>query len=512
MNKDELKKYLAQWTIENEPPAKYNYVSDTLERIPGLEFLGGIPHVKSIDVKESSLGIGLETLDRDSFDPVPTFPFLGESGIKYARCQTGWLKCEKEVGVYDFQWLDTVVDGLGKVGIETWFSLSYGHPVHTPCEIYAEAWRNTPKGEKVPNWPRGWVAETPYYHGEKAMQAWRNYVVALAEHFKGRVKIWEVWNEPEGWWRHQGKAVDKSWEEKAADYTDFVRFTAEAVKSVIPDARIGADVAQSGTAYIPGLRQAGLAEYIDIFSYHFYGSVPEEFLRERVEHIRANLVPSDGHKISIFQGESGRSSGKSKLFAMPTELAQARYLTRRYLSDIVCGAELSSFFTATDLLDYYPDGSDSFYGVISTRTQTPKLAYRALQNMGWIFDGLKKAPEYFAAFRPDQFSYFGSMRPYQVMTGAFKRKGIPVFAVWTPEHVDISAQPVTGVMHFLSDTEHPIKNPVIIDPIRGKVWSAEKLLGIQNDGSGFFGAYTLTPFTVIDWPLFITDAAIFDDK
>lgn len=494
----------------DEKPDTYNYVSDPLERIPGLRLLGGMPHKKSIDVKDSVLGIGFETLDRDSFDPVKTFPFLAETGVKFARCQTGWMKCEKTVGVYDFQWLDTVVDGLLAIGIETWFSLSYGHPVHTPCELYAEEWRKAGNG-RVSNWARGWVAETPYYHGEKAMNAWCNYVVALAKHFKGRVKIWEVWNEPEGWWVHQGRGLDKTCEEKAADYTDFVRITAAAVRSVIPDARIGANVAQTGTAYIPGLRQAGLADHIDIFSYHFYGSVPEEFMRERVEHIRANLKPADGHKISIFQGESGRSSGKSALFSMPSELGQARYLARRYLTDMLCGAELTSFFTATDLLDYYQDGRDSFYGIISTRTQTPKLAYRTVQSLGWIFDGLKLAPEYFTAFRPDQFSYFGSMRPYQVMTGSFKRKDIPVFAVWIPEHVDISSQPVTGVLHFVTDTEHPVKHPVIIDPIRGKVWAADTLLSIQTDGSGFFGASTITPFTVLDWPLFITDAAIFEE-
>ena len=42
---------------------------------PGAELLGRLPSKKSIDVNHSILGVGFETLDRDTFDPRKTFPF-----------------------------------------------------------------------------------------------------------------------------------------------------------------------------------------------------------------------------------------------------------------------------------------------------------------------------------------------------------------------------------------------------------------------------------------------------
>ena len=59
-------------------------------------------------IADSRVGIGFECLDRELFDPGRCCDLLGRSGIKHARCQTGWNCCEKEKGVYDFRWLDDV--------------------------------------------------------------------------------------------------------------------------------------------------------------------------------------------------------------------------------------------------------------------------------------------------------------------------------------------------------------------------------------------------------------------
>ena len=90
------------WTDPNH----FNLEEDPLEHFPGAELLGRLPSKRSVDVKRSILGVGFETLDRDTFDPRKTIPFLAESGVKFARCQTGWMKCEKVPGQYDFTWLD----------------------------------------------------------------------------------------------------------------------------------------------------------------------------------------------------------------------------------------------------------------------------------------------------------------------------------------------------------------------------------------------------------------------
>ena len=494
-------------------PAHFYLQPDPMESFPGAELLGRLPSRKSLDVKDSILGIGIETLDRDTFDPRKVVPFLAESGVKFARCQTGWMKCEKAPGQFDFGWLDEVVDSLSAVGIETWFSLSFGHPVHTPAEKYAEAWREA-NGKLVPGWARGWVGEIPLYHGEKGMNAWKTYVTELCRHFRGRVRYFEIWNEPEGFWAHNGeKLLDMSLKQKAKDYTEFVARTAEVVRREVPGAQIIADVAQTGTGYIKALRKTPLADVIDIFSYHFYGPHPEEFLAARVENLRANLIPSDpAKKIRIWQGESGRASGKSAIFSFPTEMGQAKYLTRRYLSDLVCGAELSSFFTVTDFLCYYADGRDQYYGVIDAKNNCGKLAFYAMQGMAWLFDGLKNAPENFCGFRPSHPHSFESRIPYQIEAHSFRRSGKPVFAFWIPEHVDLTAAARRGNIFMQMDEEEYFKNPVVIDPIRRNVWLLKEIVQEQTyREGGFSGTQRINNFAVTDWPLFVADASIFDD-
>lgn len=496
-------------------PNHFNMEEDPMEHFPGAELLGRLPSKRSIDVKHSILGIGFETLDRDTFDPRKTFPFLAESGVKFARCQTGWMKCEKVPGQYDFSWLDEVVDPLAAVGIETWFSLSFGHPVHTPAAAYEKAWREA-AGKLVPGWARGWVGEVPLYHGEKGMNAWFAYVRALCRHFRGRVRYFEVWNEPEAFWTHDGTSLwnTMSLAEKAKDYTEFVARTAAVVRAEIPEAQIIADVAQTGTSYIKALGKNKLADHIDIFSYHFYGPVPEEFIEARVANLRANLVPSDpAKKIRFWQGESGRASGKSGLFSFPTEMAQAKYLTRRYLTDLACGAELSSIFTVTDFLCYYPDGRDQYYGVIDAKNNCGKLAYYAMQGMGFLFDGLVNAPDNFCAFRPDSWQAFEPRAPYRVEAHAFRRNGKPLFAFWNPEHVELSAPAIHGSIYMLMDDAEKFENPVVIDPIRRNVRLLRReLLEITSDGGNFHGTLRIRNFPVTDCPLILADASIFDEN
>ena len=495
-------------------PYRFNLQEDPMEQFPGAERLGRLPSRKSRDVKRSILGIGFETLDRDTFDPRATFPFLVESGVKYARCQTGWMKCEKVPGRYDFLWLDEVVNPLAEIGIETWFSLSFGHPVHTPAEAYEAAWREA-GGKLVPGWARGWVGETPLYHGEKGMRAWFSYVRALCRHFRGRVRFFEIWNEPEAFWTHNGISLwqTMSLEEKAKDYTEFVARTAEVIRSEIPDARVIADVAQTATSYIKALGKNKLADHIDIFSYHFYGPVPEEFIGARVENLRANLIPSDpGKKIHFWQGESGRASGKSGLFSFPTELAQAKYLVRRNLTDLVCGAELSSIFTVTDFLCYYPDGRDQYYGVIDAKNNCGKLAYYAMQAMGFLLDGLENAPDNFCAFRPGNWQAFEPRMPYRIEAHAFRRDGKAVFAFWTPEHVELSATTVRGSIYMQMEESEKLEHPVVLDPIRRNVWLLPKeLLETTSDAGDFHGTLRIRNFPVTDYPLLLADLSIFDE-
>ena len=82
------------------------------------------------DIRSSNWTLGCEVLDRDfaKFDEYKRF--LAPLGIKKIRLQSGWAKCERVKGVYDFSWLDHQVDYALAQGITPMLETDYGNPVY----------------------------------------------------------------------------------------------------------------------------------------------------------------------------------------------------------------------------------------------------------------------------------------------------------------------------------------------------------------------------------------------
>ena len=183
-----------------------------------LEELGSLKVRSSNQIKQSRFSIGFECLDRKYFDLDRVYDKLAKTGVKYARCQTGWNRCETKKGVYDFAWLDSVVDNLRARGIEPWFNVGFGDKLY------------------MPDAPEAAVGYCPINYGAEALEAWKNYIGALAKHFKGRVAGYELWNEPN---------IRNFWAPKKPDpkeYAKFVNITAQEILKEDATAKIGACV------------------------------------------------------------------------------------------------------------------------------------------------------------------------------------------------------------------------------------------------------------------------------
>ena len=61
-----------------------------------MKKVGHIIPRQSKDVNESQLGLGMEKLDRDAFDPEKVYDKVAALGVKWIRIQSGWQKTEKE--------------------------------------------------------------------------------------------------------------------------------------------------------------------------------------------------------------------------------------------------------------------------------------------------------------------------------------------------------------------------------------------------------------------------------
>ena len=371
----------------------------------------------------------MECLDRDLWDYVPALPRLKELGVRRARIQSGWAKTEREKGVYDFTWLDRIVDGIVAAGVEPWISLSYGNPLYAAPE----------EGEQSYTGQKMFPMRT-----ETGTEAWRNYVVAIVRRYRDRVRIWEIWNEPDV---SAFLSVPKggSW---AAEYARLVRFTASVVRAEQPGARIAVCTAAgpgTGGPRAAELFAQEIGDSADIYSFHAYEPVPEQVLPTTRTAFYA-AIRRHAPKVEFWRGEAGISSVKAGNGALMwltghSEEMQARWMGRHLVRDL---ADPDLGFTSWFHLSFFEHYSHTCtynYGVLRMGDYSPKPSFFVLKRIRELFDDGRCHPDattslmLHAAHLPD-----GGDPPslsQALVAGAavhtFRRNGFPFFAataVW----------------------------------------------------------------------------------
>ena len=289
-----------------------------------------LPMVGELRAIESSLdapslwSVGVETMDRDYADFETFRQYVGCTGVGYGRLQSGWAKTEQKKGKYDFKWLDAHVDGLLAEGIHPWMCLCYGNPLYS-------GFGHDLNAKIFPDGP--------------VMDAWLKYVKACVKHFKGKVSMWEVWNEPDG---------SRNLDSYPLYANLFVR-TAQVIREVDPEARIAAFGSCSpDRKYIRQalelIDKAGGIPYIDYLTYHAYWPVPEAVI-PAVKKLRED-VDAYNPSIVLLQGETGCPGQLEYGHAMKNiewdEYKQAKWDLRQAMNHFGMGIPYS-FFTMVDL-------------------------------------------------------------------------------------------------------------------------------------------------------------------
>ena len=327
------------------------------------------------NIKSSRIGIGFETLDREMFKPEKCYDAIARAGVKWARCQTGWSRCEKVKGQLDFAWLDEVVENLLIRGIQPWFNVGFGNKLYMPDAPHDSA-----------------VGCVPLYYPKETQDAWRRFASELAKHFQGRIRHYEIWNECniDCFWR-PGKS-------SAREYSQLVEMTSAEIKAVDPHALVVACVAGVPNDFILGTLKAGIGKSIDCYSIHPYqGQIPEANYAVGIANLR-HLFAKYAPHIKLWQGECGCPSQTLGhhdewlgLYNMD-ETKQAKWLLRRLLTDLALDFDYVSYFHATDLMENeYRQANGQvrppvMMGVLHGKVYTPKKSFHSLSWLCSLFD------------------------------------------------------------------------------------------------------------------------------
>ena len=463
-----------------------------------MKYIGKIKTYPSKELKNSFVGIGFECVDRDLIRPEMCYDALKDSGIRYARCQTGWAKCEKQKGVYDFTWLDDMVDNLLKIGIQPWFNVGFGNPIYM---------------KDAPN-PTA-VGCVPTLYDEETLEAWLKFVSVIAERYKGKVKDYEIWNEPNNPHFFYPKTSDGKL------YADLVKITGSKIKSVNPNARIGGCI-DSGKGmnffkFVEKFVQNITDKDMDFMSVHPYTRDTEDLNdNNRYNYVRKLFNQNGLEKVIFRQGEAGYPYYFPECFRSHTlippsgkasDRQQCTMMIRRYFKDKERDMELSSWFHLSDLNEkpyqmlrlIQPDPPR--YGILEGKTYNKRPSYYVIQRLATFFEDVKPA-DYYVSLRTNVLDL--ELKPKVAHT--FKKNGYPIYAFFISEYVGFEND-YTGCKLMLEaskhDVEKEIENPVIVDLMTGEVFEPEE---IRYDEM----MLRLPDIKITDYPMVVCDKSIIE--
>ena len=412
------------------------YTSITWEKLkssgPDLKQIGWMATRNSRDIESSLWSVGCETLDRDYAKFSVYKDYVGNLGVKHGRLQSGWAKCEKKKGKYDFLWLDSCVYGLAEQKVEPWICLCYGNPLYGS---------DINLGSRV----------GPLVNSKEAMAAWLRYVEATVNRYKDVVKVWEIWNEPYG-------------QEK--DYAPLLIQTAELIKKIQPESiTLGEILTNSENPgdkiLLDALKASNKLNLVDYWAYHPYTRNPDDSYPQ-VEKLKS-FVQSYNPKFKLYQGEVGCPAILEFGHALSnypwTEYSQAKWRLRRMAGDRVRNIP-SSIFTIIDLK--YPNMLQSF-GLIRSNLLLEFIylrpSYYAVQHMVSFFDDKVESQ--------GELDY-ESNSTRNITVAGFKKGQSPVILVWFKDQIptdelkwDLVKLDVKGVS---------FNDPVYVEMITGKVF------------------------------------------
>ncbi len=428
-------------------------------------------------IATSNLWVGGETLDRDYADYEQYKKYLGPLGAKKLRLQSGWAKTEKMKGVYDFAWLDAIVNDALSQGVQPWIQTSYGNLLY-------EGAGSIDLGGGIP-------------HSEEGLAAWENYVRALVSHFKDRVHEWEIWNEPDLGNNRKTPEI----------YAGLFYRTARIIREIDPQATIVAlAIAHFDTDYITAffeyLKKRNAVSYVDVVSFHGYPMIPETSF-EGLGKIQ-QLIWGYNPNILFWQGETGCPSTKGSSGALGnhdwTELTQAKWDLRRAMSHIGRDIPYSQFllceFSYLNHPGYVNRNKLNTKGLLKIDEKTmaveyAKPAYYAYQNLCALFDGNMKPEKEFG---------YSSPEGNTLSVFAFKHEKTNAHAVTIWFGNQVPSDENTYRMTTVIFEKLQIKKPVYIDIRTGKIYRIPKE-NIKNENGKI--AVTVPAY---DSPCVITDA------
>lgn len=445
-------------------------------RLSGLTCLGKLRVRSSDEIGGSRWGVSCHWIaDPHELTTDQRVELLARLGAKWALLVPDWDQIETRRGVYDFNRpshrFEEAVQGMVRRKIHPIIQIYGGNRLYMPRAL-------DPNNRQLAD--AAALLDDP-----EARQAWHRFLEALVTRYREHVKVWEIWNEPNGPWFWTRQAT-------VAQYGRMVKEAAGIVRRVDP----GATILAGSTAMIPvdyfrGLLDSEGASAFDYCSMHPYGAVPEQ-TAGAVRQLQ-QLLSARGKSAVLWQTECGLPSSSDTAgwgFGGPwNETKHAKWVLRRLLVDAALTMRVSIYFILEDypgLIEAGPNrGKQGINrkGLYFAQSWEPKPAAYAFQNLASLIDDRltpKPVPTAIQILDPGPLAG-ANAESVHVYTWTEKQTGSPVIAYWLA--VPMQTESAAGKVR-ITLSEAAIPQPVLVDLLDGRVYSVEPV--IRNVGGTVF--------------------------
>ncbi|MBB3157388.1 flagellar hook assembly protein FlgD [Microbacterium proteolyticum] len=321
-------------------------------------YLTGISARPSVASPSSISGINSFLTEQDApAEADRQAALLEDASVRWAREEFEWKRVEPRKGYYDWAKFDQAVaisrarnvDMIGKL-------------------VYSAPWASSA--------PAGTPAADAQYYPPADNADFAAYAAATVARYKDRVRVWEVWNEPntEYYWR--GGAT-------AQQYGALLKATYDAIKAVDPTATVlvgGLD--QFSDPFMQGVHAAGAGNSYDALAIHVYtvdgapeiGAIPT-YLDAAQAFLNRN-APGRGLWITEVSWSTCTTCPGAT-----SEADQASYLKRIYLDAAARGIRGIAWYNLVGGND--PESFLDTYAV-TEKSGRLKPAYTALKEVGAV--------------------------------------------------------------------------------------------------------------------------------
>ena len=291
------------------------------------------------------------------------------------RISFGWDAIESTEGTYDWLFWDEYV----RMAVD-----DYGITL-LPYICYVPMWSST-----------GAEKDTLYYwnYPPKDNKPWGEFVKALVNRYKDRIRTWEIWNEPDIWIYWQGSREQ---------FVEFMKVASDAVREADPTAK----VVFPGIAYDPEFikdlfENWGMSKYFDVVNMHnYYETWHHSPIEQIVNYVNDvyDVVKTYGNNQPLWMAEVGYSTFRKGARVSDSYSAYYNYEhTPEYQAvhlfktlALVASTEKISAVAWYEIKDLPPsenvigDNDNNRYLGVAYADHTPKPAARALQFFNELF-------------------------------------------------------------------------------------------------------------------------------